>query len=43
MYFYIHIIKCKDEKRNMDRIVLALWGGLVSAGPDYPLQRGGEA
>ena len=26
--FYIHIIKCKDEKSNMDRVVLALWGRL---------------
>ena len=43
MYFYIHIIKCKDEKSNMDRMVLALWGRLGSAGHEYGWPRGGES
>ena len=42
MYFYIHIIKCRDEKSNMDRVVLALWGRLGSAGYEYGWPRGGE-
>ena len=33
MYFYIHIIKCRDEKSNMDRVVLALWGRHEYGGP----------
>lgn len=43
MYFYIHIIKCRDEKSNMDRVVLALWGRLGSAGHEYGWPRGGES
>ena len=43
MYFYIHIIKCKDEKSNMDRVVLALWGRLGSAGHEYGWPGGGES
>lgn len=43
MYFYIHIIKCKDEKSNMDRVVLALWGLLGSAGYEYGWPGGGES
>lgn len=43
MYFYIHIIKCKDEKSNMDRVVLALWGRLGSAGYEYGWPGGGES
>ena len=43
MYFYIHIIKCKDKKSNMDRMVLALWGRLGSAGHEYGWPGGGES
>ena len=43
MYFYIHIIKCKDEKSKLDRMVLALWVSLGSSGHEYGWPGGGES